>query len=121
LLGSVTSGACPAVEVAGVVPGVVESCGRVPWLPDPFDPGAVLGGRSNAKTRGVYPLRGAAAALVVGVASFSTTVCSTATGSSASGSADASGSAGAFGDAGDVGRSGLLGEPAVAAASAPVL
>jgi hypothetical protein len=131
--------------VAGFVPGVVASCcGEVLWLPVVLDPGADLGGRANAKTRGVYPLLGAAAAFVVGVASVSTTVCSTATWSGASapdapselGAAPALGTAsalraasapgpasalrpaGALGVAVGVGEPGLLGEAADAAASA---
>jgi hypothetical protein len=70
---------CAAADSAGFAG---PACGCVAESSAPVAAGAVLGGRSNAKTRGVYPLLGAAA-LVCG-ASFSTTVCSTATGSESS-------------------------------------
>ncbi|PUB22813.1 hypothetical protein C8K30_11235 [Promicromonospora sp. AC04] len=85
------------------MPGLVESCGRVLCLPA-LDPEPLLGGRSNAKTRGVYPLLGLDA-LVAGVASFSTTVCSTATWSGLS----VPGSAGSFVGSGLLAESGTLG------------
>jgi hypothetical protein len=83
-----SSGALPApvaaadCAAAGSAGFAGPACGCAAEPSAPVAAGAFLGGRSNAKTRGVYPLLGAAA-LVCG-ASFSTTVCSTATGSGSS-------------------------------------
>ena len=96
------------------MPGLVESCARVLCIPT-LDAEPLLGGRSNAKTRGVYPLLGLDA-LVAGVASFSTTVCSTATWSGLS----APGSAGSFVGSGLLAESGPLAEPGLFAEPDPV-
>lgn len=112
-----------AAGTAGAAAGGTGLCGPALGLSAIFAAGAVFGGRSNAKTRGVYPFLGAVDALVDGVASFSTTVCSTSTGSGPSGfgSVDSLAGTGLVVGAGGVEGAGLLGVPSGTPAPGAVL